>query len=109
MKELKGLLGKLSYIRRFIPRLASLTSAFAPLLKKNAKYKWTEEHQAAYLKIQNLVLRPPTIQPPKARKPLLICLATTANVIRALIAQEDEEGKEKPVYYVSRQHHDTEK
>ena len=54
MKELKGLLGKLSYIRRFIPGLAVLTSTFAPLLKKNVKYEWTKEHQAIYEKIQAL-------------------------------------------------------
>ena len=29
MKELKSFLGKVSYIRRFIPGLASITSAFA--------------------------------------------------------------------------------
>ena len=34
VKELKSFLGKASYIRRFIPRLASITSAFTKLLKK---------------------------------------------------------------------------
>ena len=34
IKELKSFLGKISYIRRFIPGLASITSAFAKLLKK---------------------------------------------------------------------------
>ena len=34
VKELKSFLGKVSYIRIFIPGLASITSAFAKLLKK---------------------------------------------------------------------------
>ena len=34
MKELKSFLGKVSYIGRFIPGLASITSAFMKLLKK---------------------------------------------------------------------------
>ena len=34
IKELKSFLGKVSYIRRFIPSLASITSAFTKLLKK---------------------------------------------------------------------------
>ena len=34
VKELKSFLGKVSCIRRFIPRLASITSAFTKLLKK---------------------------------------------------------------------------
>ena len=109
LKELKGLLGKLSYIRRFIPGLAALTSTFAPLLKKNVKYEWTNDHQAAYEKIQALILKLPTMQPPRPEKPLLVYLAATSNAIGALLAQENEEGEEKPVYYVSRQLHDAEK
>ena len=34
VKEFKSFLGKVSYIQRFIPGLASITSAFARLLKK---------------------------------------------------------------------------
>ena len=34
VKELKSFLGKVSYIRRFIPNLALITSAFTKLLKK---------------------------------------------------------------------------
>jgi len=39
VKELKSFLGKLSYIRRFIPDLAALTVAFTPLLKKGRPYR----------------------------------------------------------------------
>ena len=38
VKELKRFLGKLSYIRMFIPGLAALTAAFTPLLKKGRPY-----------------------------------------------------------------------
>ena len=34
IKELKRFLDKVSYIRRFLPGLASITSAFTKLLKK---------------------------------------------------------------------------
>ena len=34
VKELKSFLGKVSYIRRFMPGLASITSTFGKLLKK---------------------------------------------------------------------------
>ena len=34
VEELKSFLGKVLYIRRFIPGLALITSAFAKLLKK---------------------------------------------------------------------------
>ena len=42
-KELKSFLGKLSYIRRFIPGLATVTATFAPLLKKGVPFCWSLE------------------------------------------------------------------
>ena len=42
IKELKSFLGKVSYIRRFIPGLASITSAFAKLLKNGQSFEWGE-------------------------------------------------------------------
>ena len=40
VKELKSFLGKVSYIQRFIPRLASITSVFTKLLKKGQSFEW---------------------------------------------------------------------
>ena len=39
VKELKSFLGKLSYIRRFIPGLVALITTFTPLLKKGRPYR----------------------------------------------------------------------
>ena len=39
IKELKSFLGKVSYIWRFIPWLASITSAFTKLLKKRQSFE----------------------------------------------------------------------
>ena len=42
VKELKSFLGKVSYIRRFILGLASITLAFTKLLRKGQSFKWGE-------------------------------------------------------------------
>ena len=42
VKELKSFLGKVSYIRRFIPSLVLITSAFAKLIKKGPSFEWGE-------------------------------------------------------------------
>ena len=47
VKELKSFLGKVSYIWRFIPGLASITSAFIKLLKKGQSFEWGEVQQTA--------------------------------------------------------------
>ena len=40
VKELKSFLGKVSYIRRFIPSLVSIISAFIKLLKNRQSFNW---------------------------------------------------------------------
>ncbi|KAL6125060.1 hypothetical protein ACLB2K_077568 [Fragaria x ananassa] len=47
-KQLKSFLGRLSYIRRFIPSLTAVIKTFTPLLKKGTKFSWTEECKKAY-------------------------------------------------------------
>ena len=51
VKELKNFLGKVSYIRRFIPRLASITSAFTKLLKKGQSFEWGEAQQTTFKRL----------------------------------------------------------
>jgi len=51
IEELKSFLGKVSYIQRFIPRLASITSAFTKLLRKGQSFKWGESQQTAFKRL----------------------------------------------------------
>ena len=43
VRELKSFLGRVSYIRRFMPRLASITSSLSKLLKKGVEFTWETE------------------------------------------------------------------
>ena len=101
VKELKSFLGKVSYIQRFIPRLASITSTFTKLLRKWQSCEWGEIQQTAFKRLQQIMMNLPTIQSPVHRKPLLLYLAANSYAIGALIAQEDGRGVEQPVYYIS--------
>jgi hypothetical protein len=101
-KELKSFLGKLSYIRRFIPGLAAVTSTFAPLLKKGVPFRWSLECQQAFERVQNIMAKLPTVCAPIFGKPLRLYLASNNQAIEALIAQEDNHEVEQPIYYVSR-------
>jgi ribonuclease HI len=107
-KELKSFLGRLSYIRRFIPGLAAVTSTFSHLLKKGVSFNWSAECQEAFERIQAIMTKLPTVCAPIAGKPLRLYLASNSQAIGALVAQENGHGVEQPVYYVSRGLKDTE-
>ena len=50
----------------------------------------------------------PTLQASVRRGPLLLYLASNSQAIRALLAQEDDDRNEQPIYYVSKTLKDTE-
>jgi ribonuclease HI len=56
-KELKSFLGRLSYIRRFIPGLAAVTAVFTPLMKKGVPFVWSTACQQAFEKIQAIMTK----------------------------------------------------
>ena len=102
VKELKSFLGKVSYIRRFIPGLASITSAFTKLLRKGQSFEWGEVQQMAFKRLQQIMMNLPTMQASIHKKPLLLYMAINSYAIGELIAQEDGGGVEQLVYYISR-------
>ena len=61
VKKLKSFLGKVSYIRRFIPGLASITSTFTKLLRKGQSFKWGEVQQTTFKRLQQIMINLPTV------------------------------------------------
>uniref|UniRef100_A0A2N9HPV0 RNA-directed DNA polymerase n=1 Tax=Fagus sylvatica TaxID=28930 RepID=A0A2N9HPV0_FAGSY len=59
-------------------------------------------------RIQAIMTKLPTVCAPIAGKPLRLYLASNSQAIGALVAQENGQGVEQPVYYVSRGLKDTE-
>uniref|UniRef100_A0A2N9J5I9 Reverse transcriptase domain-containing protein n=1 Tax=Fagus sylvatica TaxID=28930 RepID=A0A2N9J5I9_FAGSY len=91
VKQLKSFLRRLSYIRRFIPGLALLTSSFSHLLKKNMPFVWSQECQKAFETLKQIMSKLPTVCAPVMGKPLKLYLASNNQAIGALIAQDDEQ------------------
>ncbi|KAL1337299.1 hypothetical protein AAHE18_10G129500 [Arachis hypogaea] len=81
-KQLQAFLGKVNYLRRFISKLSGKTKIFAPLIK----LKKEEEHGA----------------------PLKLYVLASEVTIGGMLAQEDENGNERVIYYLSRVLNDVE-
>ncbi|XP_020979415.1 uncharacterized protein LOC110272005 [Arachis ipaensis] len=101
IKGLQKLIGKLGYIRRFVPALGELLGPLRPLLKEKNTFKWEQHHQAIMDKIKDVLTSTHTMTSPQPGAPLKVYLAIGEETVSGLIAQESE-GKEKPIAYVSR-------
>ncbi|GAA0161470.1 hypothetical protein LIER_17780 [Lithospermum erythrorhizon] len=101
--KLKSLQGKLAYLRRFISNLAGKCQHFNKLMKKGAPFQWDTKCSVAFQKVKEYMMSPPVLAVPIQGKPLMLYVAAQEQSVGALLEQENEEGKEKALYYLSRQ------
>jgi hypothetical protein len=66
-RDVQKLLGKISYLRRFVTNLVGKVELFLPLvhLKHEEWFVWGEEQKATFEKIKEYLLPPPVLQAPK--------------------------------------------
>jgi ribonuclease HI len=101
---LQKLLGQINFLRRFIANVAGKTKVFSPLLrlKDHEVFIWHEEHQKAFNAIKQYLTTPPVLIPPKEDKPLKLYTSATQESIESLLAQDNEDGHEQVIFYLSR-------
>ena len=100
--ELKSLQGKLAYIRRFISNLAGRCHPFHRLMKKDTPFEWDESCQNALESIKKYLSQPPVLMAPIQGRPLILYVAAQEGSLGVLLAQENDNGKEGALYYLSR-------
>ncbi|CAM8989514.1 unnamed protein product [Rhodiola kirilowii] len=102
LKELRGLQGRLAYIRRFISNLAGHCQPFSHLMKKDAPFVWDDKCRKAFDSIKKYLSTAPVLGAPTPIKPLILYVAAQEKSLGAMCAQETDERKERPLYYLSR-------
>ncbi|CAM8928328.1 unnamed protein product [Rhodiola kirilowii] len=102
LKELRGLQGRLAYIRRFISNLAGRCQPFSHLMKKDAPFVWDDKCRRGFDSIKKYLSTAPVLGAPTPGKPLILYVAAQEKSLGAMCAQETDERKERPLYYLSR-------
>ena len=93
-KEIRGFLGRLQYINRFIARLTDICELIFRLLRKNQLMVWNNDCQRAFEKIKECLLSPLVLVPPTPGQPLLLYLLISDIALGCMLAQLDDSGKE---------------
>ena len=77
-------------------------------LKKEEEFLWTQEHQEAFEQIKAYLSVLPIMAPPRQGKPMKLYISASKTTIGSMLAQDDENGVERVVYYLSQTLVDTE-
>jgi len=73
-KEVRGFLGRLNYIAKFISQLTSTCEPIFKLLRKNQAVEWNEDCQEAFEKIKQYLQEPPIPRRSVPERPLILYL-----------------------------------
>ena len=106
LKHIQKLAGCVAALSRFISRLGEKALPLYRLLRRTEHFVWTDAAAAGLDEIKTLLANNPVLTAPNIGEPMLLYIATTHQVVSAVLVVEREvDGYkfplQKPVYYVS--------
>lgn len=94
--ELQRFLGVITYLSKFCPNLAEVSSCLRSLMKKNSEFIWDIMHTNAYNTIINMITTAPTLKIFDTKEPVIISVDASQSGMGAVLMQ-----KEQPIEYTS--------
>ncbi|XP_078246340.1 uncharacterized protein LOC144588102 [Pogona vitticeps] len=103
-KKVKSFLGLVGYYRKFIPRFSEIAAPLTDLTKKKAddRIPWTSDCEAAFQRLKEALIHYPVLRAPDFDREFIIYTDASNSGVGAVLCQEDENGDQHPVSYLSR-------
>lgn len=95
--ELQRLLGMVTYLGKYIPKLSEITQPLRKLLEKESEWTWTPHQSKAFNEIKDALSSPPVLRFYDVNKDVTLQADASSYALGAAIMQEDQ-----PVAYASR-------
>ena len=100
-KGLQSFLGRINFIRRFIPNVAELLSPLTAMLKKGIVFSWTKEGKHSFELIKEALAAAPTLLNPDFSKDFILYAYGNIDSIAAMLVHQNDEGSEQPLAFFS--------
>ena len=101
VRDIQHLAGYVATLSRFISRSSEKCHLFFSTLRKSKDFEWTPACKQALQDLKRYLTSPPLLSKPKDGEQLYIYLAVSKGAVSIVLIRE-EEGKQFPVYYVSK-------
>lgn len=102
VREVRRILGTISWYRKYVPHFADLVSPLTDLLKKNKPFIWSEKCQASFIKIKEALVQSPVLNGPDYNLPFVLQTDASGVGIAGVLTQPDADGQDKVICYISR-------
>ena len=107
-KGVQQLTIQFAVLGRFISRFTYRLKSFFATLQGSNRARWNEECDQALAAIKHYLEKPPVLTRPEANETLFMYLAVSDIVVSVVLFKEGEDGRQRPVFFVSKSSADTE-
>ena len=94
IKELQYFIGKIKFLRRFIPNLAELLRNITNMLKKEQGVKWTLQEKKSFELVKQALTKTPVLISPNFSKYFYIFSFASGHTIVVVLLQKNPQGQE---------------
>ena len=91
-----------TYYKKFVKNYSVIAQPLYALLKKDAKFDWTAQCQAAFEQLKSKLLSPPILAYPDAKKDYIILCDASSFAVGFCLSQLNDEGQEVVIEYAGR-------
>jgi len=85
VKEVQQLIGRMAALSRFVSAGGEKGHPYFQCLKRNSRFAWTDECEAAFLKLKEYLATPPVLCKPVVGVPLRLYFAVTERAISSVL------------------------
>ncbi|KAL0413207.1 UNVERIFIED_CONTAM: hypothetical protein Sradi_1522400 [Sesamum radiatum] len=101
LNEAQRLTGRIAALSRFISKSAKKSLPFFKTLRKAKTFEWGTPSQHAFEELKSYLARLPLLVKPSPGETLYLYLSVAPQAVSSVLIRE-EEGKQLPIYYVSK-------
>lgn len=102
-KELQSFIGKVIFLKIFLPNFVETCKVMTNMLRKNNEIKWTTETKQSFNDIKRELTEAQAllVSPDFSKKNLIFCFASKHTVARVLL-QKNDQGEEHPIAFYNK-------
>lgn len=97
VKDLQRFLGLITYLSKFIKNLSDETAPLRLLLQKNVAWCWDIDQENAFLRLKELLQKPPVLGYYETQAPILLSVDASSYACGGVLMQND-----KPIAYCAK-------
>jgi hypothetical protein len=101
-KEVQSFLGRIIFLRRFIPNLAEIIKHITNMLRKGNEIRWTTDAKKSFEEVKVSLTKAPVLVSPDFSRDFIIFSFASEHTIAGVLMQKNNQNQEQPISFFSR-------